>query len=486
MLHDLANTHNLSHWLKQVMPAWEKLLRFEDDDCVTRIDDWQSQLQTELPSKGYGMEQTVELLSQYIIPNGSVVPDPGFTAWITTGAVNSALLARWSADIASPQRISMTAFHLLEDVALKWLKSLFGLPQSMQGVFTSGGASANLIGLGAARQAAYEALGYDAAETGIPQPGCIFASASTHKTIHRSAAILGLGRQSVIEIETDSLGKMDVDKLRFAIEQEYKLGTNVPIAVVANAGATSTGAIDPIGDIANICEKHDLWLHVDGAYGLPGLLDDRYRDQYQGLERADSVIVDPHKWLGAPVGIGAVFVKSAELLFRGFRQGTSDYLEGVFSNNQCVHSMDQAGIPYADFGIDLSAPARGVVVWAMLTEIGAEGLKARICRHNSMALWLAEQVKSHNKLELLANVSLSICCFRYRSDQIKDLNTFNQQLLRRVIHKGDNIPSSATINGKFSIRPCFIGARTTQQQAEDLLQDVLLIGKALEKEWLQK
>jgi aromatic-L-amino-acid decarboxylase len=239
-----------------------------------------------------------------------------------------------------------------------------------------------------------------------------------------------------------------------------------------------------------------LWFHVDGAYGLPGLLDERVAPLYRGLELADSVIVDPHKWLGASVGIGATFVRDRDLLRRAFTQEPAHYLEGsavdggphgpaaegVATATAIEHSMDDFGIPYYDHGVELSAPSRGVVVWALLREIGVAGLRDRVRRHNDMATAIAQRARCHPRLELLLEPTLSICCFRYVAPGVADLDALNRQLHRRLMRENRNMPSTTVVGGRLALRPCFIGARAGMAPARELVDDVLRLGEALERE----
>jgi aromatic-L-amino-acid decarboxylase len=276
---------------------------------------------------------------------------------------------------------------------------------------------------------------------------------------------------------------MRVDALRDAIARDRHAGI-LPMAIVANAGTTNTGAIDPLRAIGEIARENDIWLHVDGAYGLPGILDDRVRPLYDGLELADSVIVDPHKWLGAAVGVAATFVRDRGLLHRAFTQEPADYLEGAIEQGPdspaiVEHSLDDFGVPYFDYGVELSAPCRGVVVWAILREIGVDGMTQRIRRHNDMAAQVARAAREHPNLELLRDPTLSICCFRYVAPGIADLDSFNRQLHRRLIRENRNMPSTTLVNGKLALRPCFLGARTDHAHAQALVSDVLRIGEEL-------
>jgi aromatic-L-amino-acid decarboxylase len=476
---DAAETGHLQGLLTRVGAALDEFLKFEHPDAQHPGHRWREQLDIPLPQTGIGIDQVTEELIRTVIPNGSQIPKPGFCSFITTGGTTAATLAETAASIASPQRYSLTAFNLLEEVSLKWLASLCGVP-SMQGVYSSGGSTANLLALGAARQYAFEKIGHDVAANGIDRPVSVYATAQAHHTVQRSAGVLGIGRRAVRVIACDSEGRMDVKDLRRTLAADQAAGV-LPLAIVANVGTTNTGAIDPLQTIGEIAREQGIWCHMDGAYGLPGILDERKAALYQGLELADSVIVDPHKWLGAQVGVAATFVRDRELLRRAFTQEPADYLEGAVEQDQSAprvlaHSMDDFGIPYFDYGVELSAPCRGVVVWAMIREIGVEGMRARIKRHNDMARHIADIARSHPNLELLVEPTLSICCFRYVSADVVDLDRLNRQLHRRLVRETRNLPSTTQVNGKLALRPCFIGARATLAQADSLVEDVLRIG----------
>jgi aromatic-L-amino-acid/L-tryptophan decarboxylase len=478
MRSDYAETGHMLELLKQLGPHLDKYLNFEHGDAMQGKDKWQQALGGELPEQGIGANSLIALMGEHLVPNGSAIPRPGCSAFITTGATSIGALASLAGAVASPQRIGLTAFNYLEEKSLQWLADLFELPSHMKGIYSSGGSVANILGLGAARQWAFERLGTDPARDGVQLSCRIYATDISHHTIHRAAAVLGLGRKSVISISSDDMGRMCPQALEAQLHKDAELNI-VPVAIVANAGATSTGSIDPILQLAQIARKFSIWLHVDGAYGLPGILDPQVKHLYAGLELADSITVDPHKWLGAAVGIGATFVKDRNILNRAFTQGASDYLEGSLSTEGFEHSMDCLGIPYADFGLELSAPARGAIVWAMLKEIGATGMRERICRHNTMARYIAMRATQEANLQLLMQPTLSICCFRYVSSKVDDLNELNRRIHRTLVRRGENIPSTAMLNGKLAIRPCFVGARTHMQQAIDLVNEVIAIGDAL-------
>lgn len=484
MYEELAETGNLTHLMQDLGKHLDRFLDFKHPDAFLSRQSWQAALNQPLPNEGIGIDSTADEIQHLLIPNASAVPNPGCTSFITTGATSVGALASAAASVVAPQRIGLTAFNYLEEKSLEWLAALCQIPQHMKGLYSSGGSAANIVGLGAARQQAFESIGLDPAQEGVNLPCRIYATQASHHTIHRAAAVLGIGRNAVIHIPTDERGRMCVDALHQQLLED-KGKPVVPVAIVANAGSTSTGSIDPLQQIGELAQKFNIWFHIDGAYGLPGVLDPNVQHLYQGVKLADSLIVDPHKWLGAPVGIGATFVRDRNILNRAFSQGASDYLEGSVTTNNLQHSMDSLGIPYSDFGLELSAPCRGAVVWALIREIGKEGMQARVCRHNAMASWLAEQASSHPNLELLQQPTLSICCIRYVSEHYRNTDELNRRIHRLLVKNGRNIPSTAMVNGQLAIRPCFIGARTDWQHAESLLEEILLLGKQLENSYIK-
>ena len=478
---DRAELGNLQTLLARIGAGLDRYLDFEHPDAWVNREQWLERLDGTLPEDGIGIDAVTREIVETLIPNGQPITRPGFTGYIVTGPVTAAVLANTAASIASPVRYLSTAFNRVEEMSLDWLAQMFGLG-AMKGVYSSGGSVANLVGLGAARQSAFERVGRDPARDGLDRPARIYASEECHHTIQRSAGVLGLGRRAVRLIACDAEKRMRSDALAAAIDEDLRAGL-LPVAVVANAGTTNTGAIDPLAEIGEVARARGIWYHVDGAYGLPGILDERLRPLYRGLERADSVIVDPHKWLGAAAGIAATFVHDRTLLERAFTQEASDYLEGTIEQSEPAptieHSLDDFGIRYFDYGVELTSPCRGVVVWAMLREIGVAGMRARIVRHNDLARAVAARCRAHDRLELLLEPTLSICCFRYVAPGIDDLDRFNRRLHRRLVRENEFLPSTTRVDGRLAIRPCFLGARTGDGQADGLVDAVLRIGDAL-------
>jgi len=484
----LSETDRLGEALARVLPALETVWSDERDGIETALRDrpsWLAGIDRDLPAQGVGMDATLDELVQHVIPNGANLSKPGFSGWITTGATTTGVTAQLAAAVASPQRYLLTAFNHLEGQSLRWLQELLEIPAGHQGVYATGGSVANLIALGAARQHAYEHRGRDVAARGIDAPGRIYTSTEAHHTVARSSAVLGLGRETVFLADVDDDQRVDVAAIAAAIDRDQADGI-VPVAVVAVAGTTNTGAIDDIEALADVAAERGVWLHVDGAYGLFGITDPALRSKYAGVERADSMIVDPHKWLAAPVGIGAAFVRDAELLHRAFTEGEAEYLEGSFLAEP-ESPFDSMGPAYADFGVELSSPARGVVVWALLRELGAEGVRAIVQRDVGYAEHLAERVRSHPRLELVTEPKLSICCFRYvpaggvpegGADDLA-LDDLNSRILTALRRDTPFAPSSTVVGGRLALRPCYVNARTTLAHVDGLADAVIAIGDHL-------
>jgi aromatic-L-amino-acid decarboxylase len=480
---DAAETGHLSEAVERILSALEDFNRFEGPDLAGRQrSTWTAALDQPLPERGVGLDQVLRELAETIIPYGVRIGAPGFCGWITTAPTTAGTAAALAATVAGSQRYFIQPFNSLEMVALRWLATLLGLPSDWQGIFTSGGSVANLVGLGAARQRAFERIGRDPARDGLPQGSRwrVYASSEVHHVVNRAAGVLGLGRRSVASIAVDGAQRIDLDHLREALEADRAEGI-LPVALVASAGTVNTGAIDPIEHMADIASEVDTWLHIDGAYGLFGILDPRVAPLYRGLERADSVAVDPHKWLAAPVGIGAAFVRDRALLARAFTTEPAEYLEGAAGVTEVESPFDDLGEPYHHFNVEHSAPSRGVQVWAILREIGAEGIEKRVVRHNDFARHLAARVAEDERLELLATPTLSICCFRYRPPQLEEpqLDDLNAEIARRLRVHTPHVPSTTRVDGKLGIRPCYINPRTSLAEVDGLADQVREIGDAL-------
>lgn len=480
---DRAESARLGDAIRRITASLEDFNRFEGaDPAAADRDRWTSALDESLPEKGAGLDAVLDELNEMVIPYGLRNGAPGFSGWITTAPTTSGTAAALAADVAGSQRWWVQPFNFLETVALRWLAELLGLPSSVQGAFTSGGSVANLVALGAARQHAFEREGIDPARDGLPADyrWRLYASSEVHHVVTRAAAILGLGRRSVAVIDVDDHGRIDINQLQQLLESDAKEGV-LPIALVATAGTVNTGAIDPISEMADLAESFGTWLHVDGAYGAFGVLDPEVAPLFAGIERAHSVAADPHKWMAVGLGCGSVFVADGDLLGRAFTLEPAEYLEGAMRPGAVDSPFDHFGEAFHDFQVEQSAPSRGVRVWAVLKEIGAEGIKERVRRHNFFARHLAQRVQEDDHLELLDEPTLSICCFRYRSPGTdgETQDALNAEIVRHLRAEGKYVPSTTVVRDALAIRPCYINPRTTLADVDGLADSVREIGDQL-------
>ena len=349
----------------------------------------------------------------------------------------------------------------IERLVVRWLGSLIGYDNDAKGLLTSGGSMANMIALLIASR---RKSGTDASRRGLWNSGApmtIYASEEVHMSIPKAADILGFGRDQVRTMACDERQRMRVDLLASRIEADLREGLR-PFCVVGSAGTVNTGVVDPLTDIAQIATEFGLWFHVDGAYGAPGVLDEGKKDLFAGLERADSVSLDPHKWLYVPVDAGCLLFRDAESAMNAFSTEDADYIK--------THGYsDEEAFAFWDYGVELSRRFRALKVWLTLQYYGTRRIAEAIAEDISLAAYLGELVSKAEDFELLAPVELSICCFRYvpragMSDT--DLNQLNERIMALVQKGGRAYVSNATVNGRFALRACITNFRTTKADIE--------------------
>jgi glutamate/tyrosine decarboxylase-like PLP-dependent enzyme len=312
--------------------------------------------------------------------------------------------------------------------------------------------------------------GADASRKGLWSSGppmTIYASEEVHMSIPKAADILGFGRDQVRTIACDERQRMRVDLLASRIEADLREGLR-PFCVVGSAGTVNTGVVDPLNDIANVAAEFGLWFHVDGAYGAPGVLDQRKRRVVAGLERADSVSLDPHKWLYVPVDAGCLLFRNAEAAMAAFSTEDADYIK--------THGYsDEEAFAFWDYGVELSRRFRALKVWLTLQYYGTRRIAEAIAEDISLAAYLGELVSNADDFELLAPVELSICCFRYvpRSGMSDaELNQLNEHIMALVQKGGRAYVSNATVNGRFALRACITNFRTTKADIEETVEAI--------------
>jgi glutamate/tyrosine decarboxylase-like PLP-dependent enzyme len=342
----------------------------------------------------------------------------------------------------------------IERTVIRWLAAAVGCG-GFSGSLTLGGSSANLMGLCMAREA--KAPANQEGSRG----GVIYCSSEVHMSIPKAAALLGLGHEAIRLIEVDEFFRMRTDKLRQQISQDVE-NRKPPIAVVASAGTTATGSIDPLAEIADICNEFGLWLHVDGAYGALAAL--AMPEAFQGLARADSLSLDPHKWLYQPAGCGCLLYRDPSAARQAFAH-SGEYAR-VLSDDPIE------GFAFFEESIELSRPFRALKLWLSLRYYGLRAFQESIREDIRLAQLLAEIVDAEPRLERLAPVALSAVCFRY-VDGNEDLNGLNRRILERVVRRGRVYISNAKIGKSFALRACIVNHRSTEDDVRSIVSEVL-------------
>ena len=418
---------------------------------------------TPLPEQGLG-EEALGALTE--VMRYSRVQNARFFGYVLgsgepVGAVADLLASVLNQNVTAWR--SGPAAAMIEQTVVSWLAQALGCPE-FRGHLTGGGSSANLMGLAMARETKAPAN-----ETGISSGGVIYASDEIHMSIPKSIALLGIGRDNLRLIGTDTSFRMIPERLEERIRQDKAAG-KFPIAVVASAGTVNTGAIDPLRQIADIAQRHGAWFHIDGAYGALAAMADR--EKFDGLELADSISLDPHKWLYQPLDCGCLLYRSSAAAQKTFAH-SGDYARAL--------SADPIeGLMFFEESLELSRRFRALKLWLSLRYHGFAAFRESITRDIEHARRLAEAVRKEPQLELLAPVELSAVCFRYVGTRAlpdplseEDLNRFNQALLKRVVERGRVYLSNASLRGKFCLRACIVNHRTRNSDVDSVVPEVL-------------
>jgi aromatic-L-amino-acid decarboxylase len=355
----------------------------------------------------------------------------------------------------------------IERTVVGWLAQAIGCP-GFRGSLTGGGSSANLMALAMARET--KMSGNEAGVRSGPQ-GMIYASEEVHMSIPKSVALLGIGRKNLKLIPTDQDFRMIPAELEQAIEQDKKEG-KIPIAVVASAGTVNTGAIDPLPEIAAIARRHELWMHIDGAYGA--LAATAAPNKFNGLDLADSLSLDPHKWLYQPLDCGCLLYRGVNAAYAAFAH-TGEYAKTL--TNDPVE-----GFAFFEESLELSRRFRALRLWLSLRYHGLKAFRAAIQKDLDLAQRLASAIANQPRLELMASVELSAICFRHVGINPlaeEELNRHNAAILKRVVQRGHVYLSNETLRGKFCLRACIVNHRTTEADVDSVIPEVMTAAQAL-------
>jgi aromatic-L-amino-acid/L-tryptophan decarboxylase len=445
-----------------------------------RPDERRALMDDALGAAGLEPAAIVERFRAAVLPHAMGNGHPRFFGWVNSPPAPLGVLADFLAAAMNPSCAGGDhAAIYVERAAVRWLMELIGFPtEGSMGLLVSGASVASVIGLAAARHHAAAQDGWNVRGEGLQRGRSsfvLYTSEQGHSCLQKATELLGLGAHAVHQIAVDEQFRMDVAALRAAIASDRVAGRR-PFCVAASAGSVGTGAIDPLRDLADLCAAERLWLHVDGAYGGLAATVPGYRERCDGLARADSVALDPHKWLSVPVECGAVLVRDGALLREAWSL-VPPYL-------RTEPDRGFGGLPwFSEYGVQQTRGFRALKLWMTLQHLGRDGVRDLIARHIALAEHLARLVDRAPDFELLAPAGLSIVCFRYapahlRGDD-KRLDALNQRVMEEVQASGAAFLTQTTLRGRFALRACILHYATTEADLAALLDVVREIGARL-------
>ncbi len=423
------------------------------------------------------LARAIDLLASHSLFNGH----PRFFGYVTASAAPLGMLGDF---VAAAMNANVGAWRLspmaseIERQTVRWIGQLLGYREGGSGLFVSGGNMANIVGFLAARAAAGTRWGLR--ERGLRAadgpPLAVYASAETHTWLHKAADISGLGTDAIRWVPTAADLRIDTTALRAMLAEDLAAGV-APMLVVGTAGSVSTGVVDPLAELGAICREHDTWFHVDGAYGAPAAAVAGTPDDLQALDLADSLAVDPHKWLYAPLEAGCVLTRDDAVLREAFSYHPAYY-----------HFDDSGGVNYVDLGPQNSRGFKALKVWLTLQQAGADGYRRMIADDIALARRLYDAAAAHPELDA-CSCSLSITTFRYvpldcaartREPGVgRYLDALNEALLERLQQGGDAFVSNAIVNGRYLLRACVVNINTGPGDVDAVPEIVVRIGREL-------
>jgi aromatic-L-amino-acid decarboxylase len=426
------------------------------------------QLDSTLPIKRTDFDELLKVFHDTIVPFSRQNAHPRMFGYVQSPGT---ALGAFADLLASTLNANLTVWRSapapveLERLTIDWIRQILGFNAEAGGVFVSGGSMANLAALAAARQAKHGSSGRLR----------LYASSETHFSIAKAAALLGIGRENVRHVAVDERFKIRTDDLVTKITADLEAGY-VPFCVVANAGTVNTGAVDPLAEIRKIAEHFQLWMHVDGSYGAFAVLAKSARELFAGIEQADSIALDPHKWLYLPVDVGCVIYREPELACAAFAH-EAEY-------TRIIGEKADEAFAFWDYGPELSRRFRALKVWMLFKGVGIDSLSEAIENNLACARHLKSMVQASDDFEMVAPVELSIFCFRHvpvqlRNESPQAIDSFNERLLIALQRDGSSYLSNSTLNGRFALRGCVLNYRTTLRDMEILLEDLRRVARSV-------
>lgn len=433
-------------------PAWRGGTRAELEPIMRE----------EPPEEGRPPEEVLERAAREILPVAGRVDHPRFFAFVPSSPTWPSVLADYMVaghNIFQGTWLGASGPSQLEVIVIDWFRDWIGYPETAGGLFTSGGSAASLDAFVAAREAA-----------GAPDLSTVYMSDQSHTALSRAATIVGVRPERVRKVPSDSHFRLDMKALARMIAEDRERGLS-PIAVCANAGATNTGAVDPLAAIADLCEAENIWFHVDAAYGGFAILDENVKRLFVGIERADSIAMDAHKWLFQPFETGCLMVKDVGQLESAFSV-RPEYLQDTEWGREHPN--------FGDRGLQLSRSFRALKVWMSIQTFGMRAFRSAVSRGIELAAQAEEWIRASETLEIANPASLSVVCFRFNPDgknlSSRKIEELNDRIQARVIDTGTAMMSSTRLRGEYSLRLCIINYTTTWDDVRSTLEAIERFG----------
>ncbi|WP_287585693.1 pyridoxal-dependent decarboxylase [Candidatus Borrarchaeum sp.] len=417
-----------------------------------------------IPDHGTNPEHILDIIEKEIFTNIMYTDHPRFFAFVPTAnnfisVLADALVAGFNPFAGTWLESSSAA--QIELVTVDWLRRIFGMPEEAGGLFLSGGSAANLIGIAVARRVKLK----DRIANSV-----VYFSDQTHSSVERGLKVLGFSEENCCKLPSDDNFRLSIEMLSQKVKED-KISGKIPFCVVANAGTTNTGSVDPLNDLASFCKNEGLWLHVDGAFGAAGILDSKGEKLLQGIDHADSLVIDPHKWFFQPYEISCLLVRNSMLLKDTFRI-LPEYLKDTDRSKEEIN--------FCDYGTQLTRSFRALKLWMSLKCFGLNAFRRAVTKGFKIAEYTEHLVRENPLLEVITPAQMGILTFRFISDLPDErLNELNRSIVDKIIIDGYAMVATTQLRDRVVLRMCTINPRTTEDDIRQTLQRITKFGQEL-------